>query len=420
MGGSNRVVVKWHKTAYPGVRYREHPTRKHGMQPDKYFCLHYKLKGKVHDEALGWASEKWNAQKASIELARLKRAQIIGEGPETLREKRELAEEKRKTEKEQKREEELQNITFGEYFNNDYYPIAKTSKKATSYEKEMTLFRHWINPIIGEKPFRQIAQTDMERIKKSLLDKERAPKTIEYVLAVVRQVWNMARRDGLTTGDSPTKSVGKLKKDNRRLRFLTWDEADRLLAHLNKKSVQLHNMALLSLHTGMRAGEIFSLTWRDIDLARGIVMILDPKASKNRAAFMTGDVKQMFKGLPQGEPNDFVFKDRRHGGKIKEISHAFRVAIKDLQMNEGVTDRRQKVVFHSLRHSYASWLVENGTDLYKVKELMGHATIVMTERYSHLGQNALQGAVKRLDASLMAKKEEARAKQDKEQGQKTA
>jgi site-specific recombinase XerD len=55
-----------------------------------------------------------------------------------------------------------------------------------------------------------------------------------------------------------------------------------------------------------------------------------------------------------------------------------------------------KVVFHTLRHTYASWLVEKGVDLYVVKQLMGHSSLTMTERYSHVGENALSAAVKKL------------------------
>ncbi len=69
-------------------------------------------------------------------------------------------------------------------------------------------------------------------------------------------------------------------------------------------------------------------------------------------------------------------------------------------MNNGVTDRRQKVVFHTLRHTYASWLVEQGVDLYTVKELTGHGTLAMTERYSHLALDTLRRAVRTLEAGL--------------------
>jgi site-specific recombinase XerD len=69
-------------------------------------------------------------------------------------------------------------------------------------------------------------------------------------------------------------------------------------------------------------------------------------------------------------------------------------------LNKGIEDKRQRVVFHTLRHTYASWLVENGVDLYTVKELMGHKNLAMTERYSHLGQNTLKAAVQKLERAI--------------------
>ena len=85
---------------------------------------------------------------------------------------------------------------------------------------------------------------------------------------------------------------------------------------------------------------------------------------------------------------------------LESVSKAFFRAVEDLGFNKDIEDRRQKVVFHTLRHTYASWLVERGADLYTVKELMGHKTLAMTERYSHLGENTLKQAVSRLDESL--------------------
>ena len=402
------MAVKWTKTSYPGVRYYEHKTRKHGIQKDRYYAIRYQRDGKRIEEGCGWSSEGWTADRANICLSELKKAHITGEGPTSLKEKRRIKEEKEREREEEEKRATRASITFGEFFIDTYYPVARNSKKETSHKKEMTLFKIWIEPTIGKKTFREIGQTDIERIKKRLLDKKRSPKTIEYVFATIRQTWNMARRYDIVKNDSPTKVVKRPRKDNRRLRFLSHDEAQALLSHLRGKEKetypQLYAMALLSLHTGMRAGEIFSLTWGDIDLARGIIMIRDPKSTRTRAAYMTGDVHQMFKRFGPGERNELVFKDKRHGGRIKEISHAFRAAVNRLALNEGVTDPRLKVVFHTLRHTYASWLVEGGTDIYTVKELMGHSTLAMTERYSHLGQSTLQEAVKRLDKRLAKEK----------------
>jgi integrase len=187
--------------------------------------------------------------------------------------------------------------------------------------------------------------------------------------------------------------------DNRRLRFLTHDEADLLLESLTKKSAQLYEIALISLHCGLRAGETFALTWGDVDLQRGVMTLRDTKSGRNRTAFMTEAVKEILCEKSRGENDDLVFSGRG-GVRITSVSPTFDRVVRDLGFNQGVTDPRQKVVFHTLRHTYASWLVESGVDLYTVKELMGHSTIALTERYSHLGNNTLQNAVKVLEKSM--------------------
>jgi hypothetical protein len=94
--------------------------------------------------------------------------------------------------------------------------------------------------------------------------------------------------------------------------------------------------------------------------------------------------------------SDYIFTDRNNN-KIVTVSNAFDRAVDETGLNKDVTDRRMKVVFHTLRHTYASWLVEKEVNLYLVKELMGHSSLTMTERYSHVGKNALSLAVKKLE-----------------------
>jgi integrase len=112
--------------------------------------------------------------------------------------------------------------------------------------------------------------------------------------------------------------------------------------------------------------------------------------------FITQDVIEMLNLKKRGLPDELVFPGRG-GVKIIQISDAFDRAVDVVGLNLGVTDKRMKVVFHTLRHTYASWLVERGESLYTVKELMGHSTLAMTERYSHIGNNTLKNAVSKLD-----------------------
>jgi site-specific recombinase XerD len=73
--------------------------------------------------------------------------------------------------------------------------------------------------------------------------------------------------------------------------------------------------------------------------------------------------------------------------------------VASLGLNKGITDRRDKFVFHSLRHSFASWLVQAGQPLYTVARLLGHSTTAMTERYSHLCPDNFRNAVNCLEAA---------------------
>jgi len=155
-------------------------------------------------------------------------------------------------------------------------------------------------------------------------------------------------------------------------------------------------MTLLALRTGLRASEIFNLKWSHIDKENGRILIVDPKSGRSRYAFMTEQIKAMFARRPKGEPGSYVFRSTA-GQRITEVSDTFKRAVDELKLNKGIKDRRLKATFHSLRHSYASRLAESGVDLYAIKTLLGHSTIQLTERYSHLSNEALEGAVKTLE-----------------------
>src|SRR3954469_25154952 len=77
---------KW-KTVAPGIRVRDHESRKHGVRPDRYFTLRISVDGRQVEEALGWASEGWTLDRAQEELGKLREAKRTGKGPATLRER---------------------------------------------------------------------------------------------------------------------------------------------------------------------------------------------------------------------------------------------------------------------------------------------------------------------------------------------
>ena len=410
------MAIKWIATQYTGVRYREHPKRKYLGKPDRYFVIRYKLDGKLTEEKLGWASEGWNAQKASIERGSLRKAQTLGKGPQTLNEKRRIEKEQKEAKEAEKRRMTKENLTFAQYFDETYFPNAQANKKEWSWKREKSLFKLWISPVIGKMPLKDIMPLNLEKIKRNMVKAEKSPRSINYALAVIRQVYNSAKQNRIYSGDSPLIGVNKLKVDNKRYRFLTHTEANNLMNILKKRNQQMHAMAMLSLHCGLRASEIFFLTWADINFDEKTIFIRDPKNKKNRFANMTQELNNILASYNTGKKNDKLLFINSKGNKFKEIPKLFKEVVDRIGLNNSVDDRRKKVVFHTLRHTYASWMVQNGVDLYTVKELMRHSTLAMTERYAHLAKENLKNAVKKFEDSLNTSTKEKETQPEAVQG----
>ena len=235
----------------------------------------------------------------------------------------------------------------------------------------------------------------------------KSPRTQEHAKAIISGAWNEALKAGWTTQDNPCLQIKIMKKDNRRLRFLTQAEARLILMELKKRSEQVYAEALLSLFTGLRSGEIFNLRWSDLDFENKLILVRDPKNSKNRHAFMTAEIESLLKGLRCDQNLEALVFPGRDGQRQRVVSCTFRRAIEDLGLNAGLSDPRQKVVFHSLRHTFASWLAQDGEPLFNISQLLGHSSLAMTARYSHLSPGHLRQAANRLSGHLEQEPEEA-------------
>jgi integrase len=245
---------------------------------------------------------------------------------------------------------------------------------------------------------KNVSQINIQKIKKNMENAGLSVRSICYAYDVIRQVYNFANRNNLVDCKSPTLGIKKPKKDNKRHQFLTIDEADILLNELKKKYPEIYEISLISLHCGLRAGEIFSLKWADIDLENGRLIVTDTKWL-NRFQLMTDELKEIFRNKKRGSPNDLVFPSRNDKER-KAISKSFMLTVNKLGLNDGCTDSRNKVVFHTLRHTYASWLVQEGTPLYEVAKHLGHSTITQTERYSHLTPKNFENSVKVIEKKI--------------------
>lgn len=397
--------MQWLSTQYPGVRYREHATRKQrNGQTDKYYTIRFRVNGARKEERLGWASEGWNAEKAYKVLSGILAGVRTGEGPQSLAEKRDIAAREKAVKEAEERRTNAGNMTLADFFQVVYMPRAKREKRSWLTDEQR--IAKSINPALGKYPLRAITRDDIQTYIDTLVDAGMAPATVKQYMGIIRRAYNMAREtiiDGAVVfaDINPATGLRLPAVHNSRERYLTAKETDNLIEAAAKlRSPDLHDAIILSLNTGLRLGELMRLRWGDIDTQAGIITVPDEDKRKpggkvpiNKSALAVLECRRAI--LPSSH-EDKVFPPVAGGTLRNNISEMFRKMADEAGLNKGVSDTRHKIVFHSLRHTFASWLALAGTDIYRIKTLMRHKSISMTMRYAHLIPDATKEAVHNL------------------------
>ncbi len=154
-------------------------------------------------------------------------------------------------------------------------------------------------------------------------------------------------------------------------------------------------MVLISLNTGVRRGELFGLEWRDIDFDHRVITVRKEiaKSGKARHIPMNSTVRTtLTKWRKQTTSTSLVFQGET-GGRFDNANKGWGTVLEKAGLKGSFR-------WHDMRHDFASKLVMRGVDLYVVKELLGHASIVMTEKYAHLAPVQKRAAVEMLDVPL--------------------
>jgi len=365
------------RTKYLGVYRRKSSARKFNGKPDECFDITYKLDGKKIWEKVGWASEGYSATLAT---------QIRGDRMRSIRHGEELPRQRKE-------------VPYFKDVAAKYLEWARENKARAGID-DISRYKNHIAARFDETRLNEISALQLEKFKSSLLKKGLAPATVKHCLVLIRQMFNKADLWGMYHGTNPIKGVKLPKLQNERKRFLSHDEARRLLERLKESSEQLHDMAVLCLHCGLRNSEIFNLKMQDLDFENDLINISDPKNKESRKAFMTETVKKILRKYDLKAPGEYVFKNRKTGGKITVISNTFSRVVDDLGFNKGVEDPRQMVTFYTLRRTFASWLLLQGEPLLMIKELLGQKTLAMAMRYAHLKQGQKKQATLNLEKAF--------------------
>ena len=258
-------------------------------------------------------------------------------------------------------------------------------KYLSKYEKlrdKTSLTR--LMPVFGNLTLAEITAEQLSDYHRDRL-KVVKPATVYQELSLMRRMFNVARREWKWVRDNPVSDLSfSVGNKNARERWLTIEEEKRLLDCAGRP-VWLRPVLVFALHTGMRRGEILNLRWTDVDFSRRLVRILKSKNGEKRSIPMTKTVYELLRNQ-----------------NVRDISgRVFPVSARCLRQGYEKAIRKavlHNLTFHDLRHTFATRLVQNGVDLYKVKELLGHKTIAMTMRYSHHYPESLRSSVEILDS----------------------
>lgn len=226
----------------------------------------------------------------------------------------------------------------------------------------------------------------------------RSAATVNRYFETVATALSMAVREYEWLRESPARKVKDLAEPRGRVRFLSDQERLALLAAADKVSPDLQALVTVALCTGARAGELLSLRWPDVDLERRVAIAHDTKNGERRALPLVGPAAQVLKDRRKVRriDTDLVFADPAAGtdGKARPYDYAkgFRRALEIA----GISDFR----FHDLRHTAASYLAMNGATTQEIAAVLGHKTLAMVKRYSHLTEAHVSGVVERMTSKV--------------------
>jgi len=218
-------------------------------------------------------------------------------------------------------------------------------------------------------------------------EREWSPATRNRYQAAFSLVYSVAIDNGKVESN-PAAKIARKAENNDRIRFLSDAEERAILGVLRARWPHYVPAFLVSIHTGMRAGEQFNLDWRDVSLDGKRITLSKTKAGKTRHIRLNAVAVAALEELAQKNGSvGYVFLNT-DGERLRSARDWFEPAIAEAKLKD--------YTWHCNRHTFASRLVMAGVDIRTVAQLMGHATIQMTMRYAHLAPEHTQDAVDRL------------------------
>jgi site-specific recombinase XerD len=298
-------------------------------------------------------------------------------------------------------------VSFAE-IENDWLALQREEYQNSlqSTESRVKLIHEWF----GSEAASDITAKDIEaKLKEAATQRKWAKATYNSYRLVLSGIYRLAIKNAKVTVNPAIGVALKTKLNNKRDAFLSTEQADKLRAVIAKKYPMRLPDYDLALHTGMRHSEQYGkhgkhantdgLTWDKVNLSASIVTIPESKHGEKRHVSLNATAKAALRVLEsRRKTSNRVMVDRSGkdylGTEMKWFEKSLKLA--------GITGGMAGVTWHSLRHTFGSWLTMAGVDLRTVQVLLGHKDIKTTMRYAHLAPEFLTSAVNRLDKPASA------------------
>lgn len=292
---------------------------------------------------------------------------------------------------------EAKKHTFGDMV--DRYVKNEIPKRRTGEEKQKVLVTWWkdqlgaytladVTPaMIAERRDKLLGETTYRKTKRS-------PATVVRYLAALSHVYSTAVDEWGWLESNPVSKVKRPTEPRGRVRYLSDEERGRLLeACRESRNPYLYTIVVLAISTGMRHGEILSLTWNDVDLDRSRIVLDQTKNNERRAVPLVGPAFDLLKALSEVrlEGARLLFPGNDPDRPVDD-RHAWLFALEKAKI--------ENFRFHDLRHTAASYLAMNGATLAEIAEVLGHKTFQMVKRYAHLSEAHTASVVERMNAKI--------------------
>lgn len=360
---------KRYPTSYPGVFYRL-VRRVGGKGEERAFYAVYKQNGKVVEAKVGY---EFRDAMTAARAARI-RADLI-EGKRLTRA--------------EKRREEARNLTLSalwERYSREHLTNSRT--RAT----DQSNFRH-IPPELAAKRPAELANADMDHLKKGLYGRRLSNQTTKHILGLIRRLIRWGAKNGLSA--PPAGLFFELPQvDNRKTECLTEDQLRALIKALDEDPDQEAAAIMrLALYTGIRRSPLLALEWRDVDMERGMLTLRGESAKSGRTSIIplsraARNVLEELRVNPYRPESTLIFPSPRTGGIRSGLPVDFTRRVR--KAAQLPPDFR---LLHGLRHNLASQLASSGqVDMFTLQKLMTHESPEMTQRYAHLLDEALHRA----------------------------